>query len=98
MVRVPELAIAPEPVMPPLPPAVRVKPLELPLLVIPALRMMPPAALRVSLVLALQLTALATVMLPVSRPLEPVDTVTLAVASALWSVDVLIVAPLAVAV
>ena len=41
-----------------------------------------PAAESVSVVLADQLTALETVILPASAPLEPVDTVTLAVAKA----------------
>ena len=94
----PELASAPTPEMPPVPFAISVRPLETPELVIPALRTTPPAAVSVSVVLAVQLTGLATVMLPVSLPLEPVVTLTLAVASAFCSVVVLIVAPVAMAV
>ena len=95
-VSAPLWARLPAPLMPPAPAAVSVNPLPAPESVMPALRMIPPAALSVSVVLALQLTALATVMLPVSLPLAPVVTVTLPVASAFCSVVVLIEAPVAV--
>jgi hypothetical protein len=66
-------------------PALNVKPPEG--AVTGALIAMAPAALRVSALLLVQLTALATVMLPASLPLDPVETVTLALASALSSVE-----------
>ena len=94
----PALASAPLPVMPPVPAEVSVRPLVAPEFVIPALTLIAPAALSVSVVLALQVSALATVMSPASVPLAPVATVTFALASAFCSVVALIVAPLPVAV
>ena len=47
----------------------------------PELTVIPPAAFRVSVVAALQVIGELTVMLPVCAPLEPVETVTLAVAN-----------------
>ena len=59
---------------------------------------MAPAALSVSVVEAVQISGLETVILPVCDPLEPVETVTLAVARAFCSVVALMTELLPVAV
>ena len=61
-----------------------------------ALTAMEPAALNVSELAEVHVTAFETVILPVSPPVEPVETVTLAVFSALTKVVALIDAPVAV--
>ena len=87
----------PAPVVPPTPRDLKVRPLPAPELVILEFTITLLAASSVNVVFALQASELLTVILPVSVPLSPVYTVTLAPANAFCKVVVLIVAPLPVA-
>ena len=95
IVTVPALAMLPVPDTPALPAGLRVGPPLLPDCVIPALSTMPPCALRVSVVLALQLTASLTKMSPLPGPAAAVCRLMLVLASCADSAAPVMSPPLA---